>query len=243
MVELTRRGSLSDQIVAVVSGRIHEGVYKRGQQLPTEQVLIEEFKVSRTVVREAIANLKASGLVSVRQGVGVFVQRDAPIRPFFISEANMDLVKEATRVLELRIALEVEAAALAASRRDAASLAHIEAAYAEIVRVIETGEDSVQADLDFHRSVAEATGNPYFLGLFNYLGELLFPRTRLKNALLSGQVRQDYLNMFNREHGNIFEAIKRGDSDSARAAMRLHLVSSKMRLEAAGPLSAPPPSP
>lgn len=232
MVELTRRGSLSDQIVEVISRRIHDGLYPRGSQLPTEQVLIEEFKVSRTVVREAIANLKAGGFVNVRQGVGVFVQRDAPIRPFFIDQSTMELVKEATRVLELRIALEVEAAALAASRRDAAGLAGIEAAYGEILRVIETGEDSVEADLEFHRSIASATGNPYFLGLFNYLGELLFPRVRLKNSTMSPTMREGYLELFNREHGNIYEAIRRGDSDSARAAMRLHLVGSKMRLEA-----------
>jgi len=236
MVELTRRGNLSGQIVEVISRRILEGQYKRGEQLPTEQVFVEEFGVSRTVVREAIANLKSGGMVTARQGVGVFVQRDAPIRPFFIDEASLLLVKEAVRVLELRIAIEVEAAALAASRREPVHLRKMEEAVSTISTAIEAGEDSVQSDLTFHRTVAEATGNPHFLGLFNYLGELLIPRTKLKTFQLTGSSRQDYLDRVNREHRQVYEAIERGDSDSARAAMRLHLIGSKTRLQNAGPV-------
>jgi len=231
MVELSRRGSLSDQIASAITRRIHDGVYKRGEQLPTEQVLIEEFRVSRTVVREAIANLKAGGLVNVRQGVGVFVQRDIPHKPFFIEEASLGVVNDTVAVLELRIALETEAAALAAARHDQGHLDRMQEAMATMATAIEADTDSIASDLAFHRTVAEATGNPHFLALFNHLGELVIPRTRLKTFQIAGSSRQAYLDRVNAEHGEVYRAIATGDSDSARAAMRLHLIGSKARLQ------------
>ncbi len=103
---------------------------------------------------------------------------------------------------------------------------------------IANGENGVPHDLAFHRAIAEATGNPHFLKLFNYLGELLLPRTRLRTADLSGTSAQDYLDRINGEHRQVLAAIERGDSEAARAAMRLHLMGSKQRLEASSPHAA-----
>ncbi|MDI6024985.1 FadR/GntR family transcriptional regulator [Corticibacterium sp. UT-5YL-CI-8] len=226
-----KRGSLSEQIVSEMTKRIHSGLYERGAKLPTEQVLIEEFGVSRTVVREAIANLKAGGMVTTRQGVGVFVQHQTPLRPFWIEEARLGMVNEVVSVLELRIALEVETAAIAAERHLPEHLQRMRASLATMSAAIEAGEDSIQADLSFHRTIAQATLNPHFLGLFNYLGELLIPRANLKTFALTGSSRQDYLDRINREHAKVFSAIEQNDPDGARAAMRLHLSGSKDRLK------------
>ena len=110
------RQSLTSMLIEAVTERIHSGQYKRGDQLPTEKDMIEEFGVSRTVVREAISNLKASGLVSTRQGKGAFVL-DEGVRSFRISEDKLALAEELLEALEVRIAIESEAAALAARRR------------------------------------------------------------------------------------------------------------------------------
>lgn len=230
MIEL-RRGSLSGQIVELMQKRIEAGDYPRGDKLPSEHVLIDEFGVSRTVIREAIAKLTAAGLVTARQGVGVFVNQTPPAEAFRINKDDVALVNEAVAVLELRVALEVEASALAAGRRSDQHLAAMRQAMETMGSAISKGEDSVQADLAFHRAIAEAAGNPHFLKLFNYLGELLIPRTKLKTFALTGQSRQDYLDRVNREHGQVYAAIDQGDAEGARDAMRLHLIGSKERLQ------------
>lgn len=225
-----RRGSLSEQIVEVLQQRIHSGEYARGEKLPTELELISEFGVSRTVIREAVANLKSGGLVTTRQGVGVFVQHSAPLRPFYIESTDSDLVAEAVSILELRIALEVEAAALAAGRRDDKSLLAMAQAMDGMSKAIQAGEDAIQSDLAFHRAVATATDNLHYLKLFNYLGELSVPRARLNTFAIAKESREAYLNRVNDEHRRVYEAIEAGDSEGARGAMRLHLTGSKERL-------------
>ena len=223
------RQSLTSQLVASVTERIQSGRYRRGDQLPTEKDMIEEFGVSRTVVREAIANLKASGMVATRQGIGAFVLDEGP-RGFRISEDNLSVVEEVIEALELRIALESEAAALAARRRSPAELARIETACAAMDAAIEAGEETAALDIAFHRAIAQATGNRHFLGLFNYLGEVLVPRARVPTHQLDAGTLKDYLRRISAEHHQIVAAIAAGDSDGARAALRTHLGGSRDRL-------------
>jgi GntR family transcriptional regulator, transcriptional repressor for pyruvate dehydrogenase complex len=230
MAIIKRRESLTTQVVKAVSDRITGGTYKRGEKLPSEQEFIEEFGISRTVVREAIATLRANGLVTTRQGIGAFVLSDTAIWPFRIDEASLGLVNEIVAVLELRIAIETEAAALTAVRRTKAELDEITKAHDEMRAAIQDGSDSVQADLTFHRAIAQATKNQHFLKIFNYLGEMLIPRTRLKTHLVDASSQQDYLNRVSLEHEQILSAIRNQDPDSARAAMRLHLSNSRNRL-------------
>ena len=133
------RQSLTSMLIEALTERIQSAQYKRGDQLPTEKDMIEEFGVSRTVVREAISNLKASGLVSTRQGKGAFVL-DEGVRSFRISEENLSVVEEVLDALELRIAIESEAAALAARRGTPADLQRIAEACEAMDRAIGAGE-------------------------------------------------------------------------------------------------------
>ncbi len=192
--------------------------------------MIDEFGVSRTVVREAIATLKAGGQVATHQGVGAFVLQSAVVPPFRIEEAQLAIVREVLSVLELRIGFEAEAAALAAQRRQPVHLAAMRAALDQMQTAISEGEDAVEADLAFHRAIAEATENKHFLNFFNYLGALLIPRTRLQTFRCQDQSRIAYLERVNGEHEAIFYAIERQDGESARAAMRVHLAGSRERL-------------
>jgi DNA-binding FadR family transcriptional regulator len=223
------RQSLTSVLVEAITERIQSGEYKRGDQLPTEKDLIEEFNVSRTVVREAIANLKASGLVATRQGKGAFVLDEA-VRSFRISDANLGVVEEVLEALELRIAIESEAAALAARRRSPEDLQRIVEACEAMDRAIASGDSTVELDIAFHRAIALATGNRHFLGLFNYLGEVLVPRARVPTHQFDAATLQDYLQRISGEHHQIVAAIASGDSDAARAALRIHLGGSRDRL-------------
>lgn len=231
MQTMRRRETLTDQLTRTLTDRIAAGHYAVGTKLPSEQDMINEFGVSRTVVREAIAKLRARGSVTTMQGVGAFVMQQDVTKGFEIDSASLSAVQEMVAVLELRIALESEAAVLAAQRRTPEQLAAMKEALHEMGAAIARGEDAVQADMRFHQSIAEAAGNPHFLKLFNYVGELLIPRARLQAIRLDTVPMPDYLGRVQREHEQICYAIERQDPEAARAALRMHLSESKARLQ------------
>ena len=231
MQKMRRKETLTGQLTRTLAERIASGQYPVGSRLPSEQDMIAEFGVSRTVVRETIANLRANGRVTSVHGVGAFVMQQDKSDGFQIDTAGLSAVQEMVAVLELRIALESEAAVLAAQRRTPEQLAAMKAALAEMNEAIARGEDAVQADMKFHRCMAEAAGNAHFLNLFNYVGELLIPRARLQSVRLDNVPMPEYLARVQREHEQICYAIERQDSEAARAALRMHLSESKARLQ------------
>jgi GntR family transcriptional repressor for pyruvate dehydrogenase complex len=222
---LRPRETLTSQLVRALTERISQGELKPGDRLPTEQDLIETFGVSRTVVREAISSLRATGLVTTQQGVGAFV-REVP-QATLQTSASMETVHEVIHVLELRIGVEVEAVALAAQRRKTHHVQALREAVARMEEAIEASHDTVKPDLDFHRTVADATGNPHFAHMFNYLGALLIPRTRIETHRFAPEDRQSYLRRVNREHQMIVHAVEHGDVEGACSAMRMHLSHSR----------------
>ncbi len=230
---LQRRETLTTQLVRELSRRIARGELKPGDKLPSEQHLIASFKVSRTVVREAISSLKAEGLVSTRQGVGAFVLQRHPTPPFRVNHVSFTTLKQVIDVLELRIGVEAEAAALAAERRSERDLEAMRFALDRMTRDIEDARDAVEPDLDFHRCVAEATSNPHYTQLFNSLGMMLIPRTRVETFKFHADEPAAYLRLVNEEHESIFDAIRNRDAEAARQAMRRHLANSRERLKRA----------
>ena len=138
------RRNLVAEVVARLREKIEGGEFAVGDRLPSEAQLTEAFSVSRTVVREAIATLRADGLVEPRQGAGVFVLEPAAtvLRPFQI--VDVDKISSIIEVLELRTALEMEAAALAAARRSPAQEEEIYQAEAEIRALAERGRRIAQ---------------------------------------------------------------------------------------------------
>ncbi|WHA44138.1 FadR/GntR family transcriptional regulator [Agrobacterium larrymoorei] len=225
-----RRETLSSQVVRVIEERIKSGEYARGAKLPTEKALIDELAVSRTVVREAIANLRASGLVSIHHGIGVFVREDAGVKPFRLGDENLALVGNLVKGLELRIGIESEAAALAAERRRQEDIDAMAAACDAMDAAIRIVSRDTQADFDFHRAVATASQNEHFFQIFNYLGETLMPRMRLSTNAVDDEALSLHLARVNQEHRAILHAIEAGDVEIARAAMRKHLGESRNRM-------------
>lgn len=230
MSESIGKQTLTGQVSRSLSERISSGRYKPGDKLPTEQQLIEEFSVSRTVIREAVASLRAHGVISTRQGVGAFVLNRQSNPNFQIDQSLLNMVEEICAVLELRIALESEAAALAATRRTEDDIAAIHNAMSDMKAAIAQDSEALEPDLGFHRAIATATGNVHFVNLFSYLGELVIPRSRLQTFKLDGMSRTEYLERVHGEHQQIASAVIRGDAEAARAAMRLHLADSRERL-------------
>lgn len=215
-------------VVEALRADIAEGAFRPGEKLPSEVQLTERFGVSRTVVREAVAGLRADGLVEPRQGAGVFVLQppeEAP-RPFQI--LHLDKISSIIEMLELRVAVEMEAAALAALRRSPAQEEAVLEVCDEVRRLAREGLGTSEADLAFHLAVADATNNPRFREFLEILGVSAIPRSALHDGA-DGRSPEAYLTRICAEHRKVADAISRADPEAARAAMREHLSGSQQR--------------
>lgn len=222
--------NLALDLVERLSTEIQHGQWPAGHKLPTESAIMERFGVSRTVVREAISRLQAGGLVDTRHGVGTFVRAADASPAFKVSPEQLGTLREVIALLELRISVETEAAALAAVRRQAENLSEMRQALDEFAQAVEAGRDAVAADFRFHGEVARATQNHHFVDLIKSLGLGVIPRARLDNPASLSPERQTYLRRVNLEHESIYNAIADQDVEAARAAMRTHLANSRDRL-------------
>lgn len=228
-VPLRRSRSLTADLVQALGDRVRDGTLTAGAKLPPEGAIMEEFGVSRTVVREAISRLQAAGMVETRHGVGTFVLGHGDINSFRIDPSQLATLHEVINVLELRIGVETESAALAATRRTPADLAALRASVDAFASAVEQGRDPVGPDYQFHLTIARATQNPHYADLMTTLGGTMIPRARLEGSAPVTPERQEYLRRVNVEHESIFSAIEQQDAEGARAAMRTHLANSKQR--------------
>ena len=215
--------SLARGLVMQLTREIVGGQLKVGERLPTEQRLMATFGVSRTVVREAVAALKSEGLVVSRQGSGAFVAADARRRPFRIDPDTLGSNGAIVHVMELRLGVEIEAAALAASSAGPAELARVAEAHRAMTREVEAGRPALEEDFSFHCAVADATGNPLIGQFLRFLGPFIIPRPLIRVRPHAPRARQVYLASLLAEHARILEAIRGGEPTAARDAMRDHL--------------------
>ena len=233
--------TLTGRLASRLRAEIESGRWAVGAQLPTESRLVQTFGVSRTVVREAVAALRQAGLVTTRQGRGAFVSSASPRGGFEIAAEELSSLEDVLLVLELRTALEVEAAALAAARRTPEQEAAIAVALQGFAAAVDAGGDAIDADFRFHLAIAEATGNLYFGRLLRSLGSTLIPRQRVRAGLADPAERHAYLANVLGEHKAIARAVHRGEATAARRAMARHLAGTRYRmlLERTRPAAAP----
>jgi DNA-binding FadR family transcriptional regulator len=221
--------SLAHELIARLAADITGGRIPPGSRLPTEQELIAATGVSRTVVREAVAALRADGLVTTRQGSGAFVAADASRVPFRIDPEGLSSIDDVLEVMELRLAIEVEAAALAAERIAPARLAPIRRALRAVDAALRKGGGAIEEDFAFHRAIATASSNTRIAELLEFLGHHVIPRQSVRVTLVSPDEQRRYLLRIQEEHWRIFDAIANGDPSEARKAMRTHLTRSLKR--------------
>lgn len=227
-----RPRNLALALVDTFSQRIRGGQLAPGERLPPEAALVEEFGVSRTVVREALSMLQASRLVVTRHGIGTFaIGPTDDSAGFRVTTDQVATLHDVIAVLELRIALESEAASLAATRRSADNLRHMRQALDALAAAMDAGEAAIEPDFRFHLEVARATQNAHFENLLLALGQqTIIPRARLNTAVpTAGSADWTYLQRVQAEHESIFDAIAAQDPEAARTTMRMHLVNSRER--------------
>jgi GntR family transcriptional regulator, transcriptional repressor for pyruvate dehydrogenase complex len=221
--------NLTEEIVDRIAGEIRSGRLEPGAKLPTEQKLMHAMGVSRTVVREAVAALRAEGLVTTRQGSGAFVAADARRSAFRIDPDGLSSISDVLNVMELRLAVEVESASLAAERAKNWQIAAIMQALADVDAAIASGDSAVKEDFAFHRAIAAATMNPQFGEFLAFLGQHVIPRHSIRTTLATLAEQHSYLARIQKEHRRIAEAIRNRDGTEARRAMRAHLAKSLER--------------
>lgn len=227
--EKRKTRSLTFELVDQLSTEIQNGTLVSGQKLPTEAAIMARFGVSRTVVREAISKLQAAALVETRHGIGTFVLAQTDTPSFRVNPNQLSTLHDVIALLELRISIETEAAALAAVRRNEANLRIMQDAMHAFASAIEEGRDAISADFQFHHEIARATQNNHFADMMNSLGAQSIPRARLDTTPALDATRLAYLRRVHQEHENILNAIAAQDAESARAAMRTHLSNSRDR--------------
>ena len=229
LTPLSPPANLTAELVRRLAAEIRAGRLSPGDRLPTEQALMRQAGVSRTVVREAVSALRAEGLVTTRQGVGAFVA-DASARGHVrIDPGEMRSLTDVLQVIELRIAIECEAAGLAAERHDEAMMRRIEVAEKAFADAVASGDSAVAQDLEFHRSIFAATGNEFFPRFLEFLGPMLIPRQTVRQHLADDAAHAVYLARVREEHARITAAIDSGQMTAARTAMRRHLTASRDR--------------
>lgn len=211
-------GTVSEHLrQAILSGSL-----RPGDKLPSEAGLTQQYDVSRTVVREAIASLRADGLVEARHGVGVFVRSNQMQTGLPFHSIEPSRISSIIEMLELRAGIEVEAAGLAAVRRSPAQEEAIWERYDDINRLIANGQPTTAADFAFHLALADAANNPRFREFLEMLGRHMIPRTMLEDSGVE-PAPAEYLKQLQAEHKQIADAISARDEDAARRAVRDHL--------------------
>jgi len=214
-----RTSRLYEQIVQQIEESILKGALKPGDQLPAERELAQRFGVSRTAVREAVKALREKGLVEAFTGRGTFITdgTSQAIRQSLDLIAKIGQPDGSTDLAEVRAMLDPEIAALAATRAEEQHLATMREAIAVMDRSRQDPDAFIEADLDFHLSLAEAAANPLILSLIDSIvGLLREQRLRIFNVD-GGPERGQF------HHKRILEAIEQRDAEKARATMRAHL--------------------
>ncbi|KAF1042349.1 MAG: HTH-type transcriptional regulator LutR [Herbaspirillum frisingense] len=232
----TGRGkvTLADRVTSALAQQIRKGEFAPEERLPSEMELTERFAVSRTVIREAISRLKSEGLVGSRRGSGTVVLGANQATPFRLDlqvDDVRDSIQAVLRVIELRRGVEGEMAALAAQRRTKAQNQAIQQALKAIDKAAQEGRDGVQEDFAFHAAISNASHNPLYTSLVQFLSQFLHAAIRV--ARMNEARSSDFGQQVRAEHAALAQAIADGDAAAARAAALQHMENSARRIQAA----------
>ena len=214
-----RNLNLTQQVAEKLGLAIVSGEYGAHNPVPSEAAICEQQNVSRSAAREAVKSLAAKGLISSRARQGIRVLPETEWNLFdadvlrWIRDANpsLELLRE---FAELRVAIEPEAAKLAALRNNQQNIADIANAL-EKMRLAESGlEDPLQADINFHLSVLSASENRFFMQLGRIIDTTLRVSIRFTNRRRGVQAAS-YV-----EHKKIYDGIVSGDGEQAAIAAK-----------------------
>ena len=231
---VVRPQSLADETHRQLLLQLDTGLWRAGEKLPTEKALAESYGVSRPILREALARLKADGRIESRQGAGAFVADRNKISAFRIGEVrtsplarntpaqDADAADTAEReMLELRQIVESGAAELAAARRTPEEIAAIRDAVAAMDRAIAARIDGSDVDDAFHNAIAAATHNAQLAKFVEFLGAQFSASRKVTWDHAGYSVGITELGQI--DHHSILNAIVSGDASLAKDLAQSHV--------------------
>jgi len=223
-----KESRLPDQVAASLIQEMEQGTLQPGDMLPTEAALADKFGVSRAVIREALSQLKYEGLISSHQGRGALVLGPEGRRFLRMPELEKYDVADMAQLFELRAILESEAAGLAATRCSSQELAQLRDNLEAMGKAVAEDSDGSLPDFQFHRGVAQASGNRQLSGLMQFLNQRILrmiEMARNHSSLTAGLPE-----IVHQEHQAIFDAIEAGDPARAKETAVNHFINAAKRL-------------
>ncbi|MEN6439673.1 MAG: FadR/GntR family transcriptional regulator [Syntrophobacter sp.] len=219
-VPIIKRVSAADEAFKTLHDMITSGRLKQGDKLPSQDRLAEQFGVSRNTIREAINRLSVIGLLSARQGVGTLISTNSA-SGYIASLADHFLLQPSTvrEFMEARVIIEVSTVRLAVMRADETALAELEENVRKQKEAIRNGnvEAFIQADVEFHFSLARASGNKVLLQFLGAVTDLM--RNFIRDVCLLPRATRNALAF----HRDILKFIRARDADAAESRLIEHL--------------------
>ncbi len=214
-------GSTS-HVIEHVRALIERGDLRPGNRLPAERELATQIGVSRPTVRAGLKALGAMGVVRTRHGAGTFIPEAPALQsePLSFLAALHGITRE--EMYEVRRILEVGAAGLAAERATADQIASMSEQVANLCATMNDPQAFLVHDIEFHRTVASASGNQIVASLVEMVAALYYDKRRRTAARASDRNLRDAAEL----HRSIYQAIRNKDVERARATMNAHLLSS-----------------
>ncbi|MEI6893916.1 MAG: FadR/GntR family transcriptional regulator [Colwellia sp.] len=227
--QLKNGRSLTHELVESLRSQIINGSLPLGTKLPSSKKIEQQAGVSRSVVREAVAALKAEGLIISKQGVGIFVANTSLKKTFEIEKEEFSSIEDAVKILELRMAVEIEMSVMAATNRTKKHIKTLWKCLENFDKQVAAGNDAVKEDFAFHLAIGDASGNPYFSRFIKYIGSGVIPSREIITENIQTLDPKNYLEIIQTEHRNIAQAIEDKEIEAARIATREHLGNSLKR--------------
>ncbi|MDX2454330.1 FadR/GntR family transcriptional regulator [Desulfosarcina sp.] len=212
---------ISDQVFDQLRELIFRGEFKAGEKILTERELAEAFGVSRTSVRDAINKLVVMGLLDQKQGQGTFVRSPESKEKSILATMVKSQGASISDLLEVRMGLECNAAAMAASRAVEKDFQFMEKSIEEMQKEVKSGRLGTEADASFHMAIAYATNNPLQVFIMKNFYDFLF--TGIKVNLEGLYKIPSNVDTILEQHTLIYQAIRKGNPEAAHRAMKQHI--------------------
>ena len=225
-----QKKSLYEEIVYQIVQYIKDEKLAPGDKLPSEDKLVEVFKVSKAAVREALSILASKGIVEKKPGVGSILQEVSGTT--FIENITTQLIinqQTLQEILDFRRIVEVEAAGLAAERASKEQISSIKKAHTNLINKNQQDQIGIKEDFYFHYHIIVSSNNSIFLSIFDAISPKIFEAikiTKKQSVLLSRQ----YVIEAHEEHERILNAIICRDPHQARQEMLHHLLKNEEKL-------------
>ncbi len=219
--EAIRKSTAPEMVARQILDRITGGQLKPGQRLPSQRELAQALAVGRSSVREAINALVVMGYLRVKHGQGTFVARNLPSSDEAVKKLGSALEAGSLMdLMEVRRLLECKSAALAAERADRQQIEQLRANIEKMEQATGRYQVFLEADLDFHAALAEASGNSIICEMMKLITAKV---SRQHSRLRTGRLAPDYRKQSIITASQVVDAIAAGNPRQARLLMEKHL--------------------